>query len=135
MNIYLAACAQPWRDGATIMLGTGMRPGEVFALRWEHIAMNGKAGLLQVTEGKSKAARRVLPMMPIVRAALEIRRAEQGKPAEGWVFPSRSASGHLERDSAKNQHCAALEAILINRRRVKGRNSKRFLPMSCGTPR
>jgi hypothetical protein len=39
-NVYLGACDQPWRDAATILMGTGMRPGEVFALRWENILMN-----------------------------------------------------------------------------------------------
>src|SRR5215467_12240897 len=40
VNAYLAACDQPWRDAATVMLGTGMRPGEVFSLRWEHVLLN-----------------------------------------------------------------------------------------------
>jgi integrase len=49
VNSYLDACPQPWRDAATIMLGTGMRPGEAFALRWETILLNGSGGLLQIT--------------------------------------------------------------------------------------
>jgi len=41
ITAYLAACPQPWRDVATIILGTGMRPGEVFTLRWERVLLNG----------------------------------------------------------------------------------------------
>ncbi len=53
--IYLAACNQPWKDGATIMLGTAMRPGEVLALRWERIIFNDKnSGLIQIAEGSPK---------------------------------------------------------------------------------
>jgi integrase len=128
VETYLAACGQPWRDAATIMLGTAMRPGEVFALRWENIVMNRQAGLLQIVEGKSKAARRVLPMMPRVRAALEARRAAQGKPEKGWVFPSGSAIGHLARDTAKNQHGRALRLIADNHKEGKGPALKPFPP-------
>ena len=32
---YIEHCPQPWRDAAIIIRGTGMRPGEAFALRWE----------------------------------------------------------------------------------------------------
>jgi integrase len=59
---YIENCPQPWHDAAIIIRGTGMRPGEAFALRWENIYLNGTGGLIQVTEGKTKAARRMLPM-------------------------------------------------------------------------
>jgi integrase len=68
---YLKVCEQPWKDCATVMLGTGMRPGEVFALRWESVLLNDDGtGLLQVTKGKSKAARRVLRRAGISKAVL-----------------------------------------------------------------
>lgn len=58
---YLDVCPQPWRDCATIILDEGFRPSEVFALRWSHVFFNDDgAGLIQVVEGKSKAARRIL---------------------------------------------------------------------------
>jgi integrase len=110
------------------MLGTGMRPGEVFALRWENILMNRQTGMLQVVHGKSRAARRLLPMMPIVRDTLEARWQEEGEPAEGWVFPSKAASGHLEGDSAKNQHIRALRQIAEGYKKKKGPELKPFPP-------
>jgi len=53
---YLAACPQPWRDCATIMVEEGMRPGEVFALKWSHLLFDRSGGLIQIVAGKSKAA-------------------------------------------------------------------------------
>jgi integrase len=111
VSIYLTACSQPWRDAATVMLGTGMRPGEVFALRWERVLLNGNNGLIQVAEGKSRAARRVLPMVRAVYDIMSERHASQGHPAEGWVFPSTAKCGHFDGGSAKNQHRAALGAV------------------------
>jgi len=72
---YLAACPQPWRDVATLMLGTGIRPGEGYALRWEHVYLNGDGGMIQIVKGKSKAARRILPMVPAVFEALKAHRS------------------------------------------------------------
>lgn len=106
---YLAACPQPWKDAATIMLGTGMRPGEVFALRWEYIRLGTGEGLLQITDGKSCAAKRSLPLVPAVLNALRSRQQRQGLPTVGWVFPLDTRSGHLESDGlAKDQHALAL---------------------------
>jgi len=112
---YLAACPRPWRDVATIILGTGMRPGEVFTLRWERVLLNGGRGLLQVSEGKSKAAKRILPLVPDVYAVLERRRGEQGNPEEAWDFPSSARDGHLNGDTTKDQHAIALKNSKVAR--------------------
>jgi integrase len=109
--LYLEACAQPWKDAASVMLGTGLRPSEVLSLRWERIHLNGVGGLLQIVEGKSRAARRVLPMVPAVYGALKARWDAQGCPQNGWTFPAESKSGHLDRDTAKTHHARALGAI------------------------
>ncbi len=106
---YIAECPQPWRDVAIIIRGTGMRPGEAFALRWENVYLNGSGGLIQITEGKTKTARRMLPMVPAVYAALKARREAAGNPEEGWLFPSASREGHLNKDTAKDQHKRALD--------------------------
>jgi integrase len=108
---YLAACAQPWKDAATLILGSGLRPGEVYKLQWEHVLLNGHGGLIRVSEGKSKAARRVLPMVPAVYAMMKARHEAQGCPAKGWVFPTGAACGHLEQGTAKTQHGRALKAL------------------------
>lgn len=105
--IYLAECSQPWKDGATIILGTAMRPGEVFSLRWERIEFNERAGgLIQIVDGKSKAARRYLPMMPVVYGVLKSRWEIAGHPESGWVFPSNSECGHIT--TPKTAHATAI---------------------------
>jgi integrase len=108
---YLAECPQPWRDCATLILDEGFRPGEVFALRWPHVLLNDDGtGLIQIVEGKSKAARRVLPMTPRVHALLLARYAAAGKPEDGWIFPKPSnLAEHINDSFTKEQHKKALE--------------------------
>jgi integrase len=109
--IYLDKCPQPWKDAATIMVDEAMRPGEVFVLRWEDVYLGEEgSGLLKVVDGKSKAARRTLPMTPRVHDLLKARYMDQKRPAGGWVFPSGSKEGHLELQTAKRQHATALKA-------------------------
>jgi integrase len=110
MKEYLMACAQPWRDVATIMYCLGLRPSEIYTLRWEQIRLTDQ-GFIQITKGKSKAARRTLPIVPAVHKILASRHRGQAYPLEGWVFTSQSKSGHLEQGSAKNQHLRAVKAV------------------------
>jgi integrase len=106
---YLDACPQPWQDAATVIADEGMRPGEVFVMRWEHVFLGDEeTGLIRVVDGKSKAARRVLPITPRVHRLLRARHEAQGLPAEGWVLVSQSKCGHLEVQTAKRQHAIAL---------------------------
>ncbi len=111
VSIYLDACLRPWKEAATVMLGTGLRPSEVLSLRWERIQLNGVGGLLQIADGKSKAARRMLPMVPAVYAALKALWIAQGSPESGWTYPAEGKSGHLNRDTAKTYHRRALESV------------------------
>jgi len=110
---YIVHCPQPWRDAAIIVRGTGMRPGEVFPLRWENVYLNGNSGLIQITEGKTKAARRMLPMVAAVYGALKTRYVAAGQPEQGWVFPSGSREGHFNKDTAKDQHTKAVVAAKL----------------------
>lgn len=100
---YLKACPQPWRDCATIILDEGFRPGEVFTLRWPHIFFHGDGtGLIQIVAGKSRAARRELPMTPRVYALLRDRHEAEGHPEDAWVFPSSAKCGHFDGNAAKD---------------------------------
>lgn len=89
----------------------GNAPGRSYGLRWEFVLLNDSGGLIQVSEGKSKAARRILPIIPDVYQAMKDRYEAQGKPAAGWVFPSTAKCGHLEQGTAKTQHSAALAKV------------------------
>ncbi len=113
LSSYLVACQQPWKDCASIIAEEGMRPGEVFALQWPHVLLSSDGsdtGVIQIVEGKSKAARRLLPMTPIVHRLLKARHEEQGSPTEGNIFPSASRAGRLSSDGlARLQHLQALK--------------------------
>jgi integrase len=61
-----------------------------------------------VRHGKTAAARRVLPMTPRVRAVLEMRWERAGRPEEGWLWPARTLSGHIDHSSLKKQHIRAV---------------------------
>jgi integrase len=109
LTAYLCACPQPWQDVASIIAEEGMRPGEVFALRWSHILIgDGCARLIRVVDGKSKAARRILPMTPAVQSLLKACHEFQGCPSDGWVFP-RSSNEHMTGEGTKDQHSRALK--------------------------
>jgi integrase len=105
---YLAAASEPLASVAIMLSDTGMRPEECYRLEWEYVTWVGRHGSLLVTHGKTAAARRVLPMTPRVRHILEKRWNAQGKPAEGYVWPAPSKSGHMEPSSLKKQHAKAV---------------------------
>ena len=86
----LAEAKQPLRDVLTIILDSGMRPEEVFQMRWEDITWD--RGMIFIPRGKTPRSRRYIPMSERVIAALDARRSGQ---TEGWVFPSDSVTGHL----------------------------------------
>jgi len=107
---YLAAASSLLADVATVLVDSGMRPEECFRQRWENVTwVNGRFGTLLVTHGKTKAARRVLPMTPRVRAILERRWEAAEKPAEGWIWPAETKSEHVEPSTLKKQHRKALK--------------------------
>ena len=107
---YLDACPQPWKDCATLIVDEGFRPSEVFALQWQHILLHDDgSGLIQIAEGKSRAAKRTLPMTPRVHGILLARWQSARKPVVGFLFPSGGKSGHITQDTTKDQHTKALE--------------------------
>jgi integrase len=106
-EIYLAACPQPLNDIAVLMLETGLRIGEALHLEWADITLapvNGaRFGFLRVREGKSKNARRIIPLTD--RAAAMLRERERSK-SSGFVFANREGKpyvgtsiNHLHRDA------------------------------------
>jgi integrase len=106
---YLAAAPEPLASIASVLVDSGLRPDECFLLRWESITWtNGRYGTLLVTHGKTSAARRVLPLTQRVRAILEGRWVQAGKPTDGWVWTAPTRSSHVESSSLKKQHRKAL---------------------------
>lgn len=109
-RLYLMACSQPLRDVATLMLETGMRPSEVFALQKQDI--NFEAGFLQITRGKTKAARRKIPMLETARAIL----TERCSSSESTYIFAGGRGGKADTPIVKltNSHKAAVERSKVN---------------------
>jgi len=107
---YLAVAPEPLASISSILADTGMRPDELYRLRWENIVFaNGRRGMLLVTHGKTAAARRALPLTPRVRRILEGRYEAVGRPLEGLVWPAPTKSGHADHSTIKKQHIRALK--------------------------
>jgi len=107
---YLASANSLLSEIATVLVDTGLRPEECYRLLWDSITwVNGRNGTLLVTHGKTKAARRVLPMTPRVRHTLETRWNANGRPSEGYIWPALTKSEHIEPSSLKKQHSKALK--------------------------
>jgi len=86
----LAVARQPLRDVLVIMRDMGLRPAEVFRMRWEHVHWDSRLYFNPV--GKSRKARRWVPLSQRVFDVLRLRACNGSE----WVFPSRrAAEGHL----------------------------------------
>ena len=60
---YLAAAPALLNSIAIVLIDTGMRPEECYRLEWDYVTwINGRYGSMLVTHGKTKTARRMLPM-------------------------------------------------------------------------
>jgi integrase len=107
---YLAAASPLLVGVATVLIDSGQRPEECYRQRWENIGWsNGRHGTIRVTHGKTKAARRTLPLTARGRAILEQRWAAAGQPQEGWIWAAATKSGHIEPSTLKKQHRAAIK--------------------------
>jgi integrase len=102
-SAYLDAATPLLRTFATIMLDCGLRPDEVYRLQWEQNYRNER---ILVHTGKTKAARRSIPVTPRVAALLEMQRtASDGL----WIFSAPTKTGHIDQSSVKKQHKRAVK--------------------------
>ena len=102
---YLAACPPLLRDVAVVLLDSGLRLGEALALDWAdvHLEPVGSAryGWIQVKDGKSKNAKRNVPLLERVASLL----AEKKKTATSpWVFPGDSPDRPVLGTSLAHMH-------------------------------
>lgn len=80
-------------DYLRFVLLTGMRRSEAAGLRWDEVDLVGR--VVRLPAERNKAGRWFeLPMSDLVHDILVRRRADGND--HGWVFPARSASGHVE---------------------------------------
>jgi integrase len=117
------------RDVATVLLDCGLRPEECFRLRRENVA----DGTLDVHNGKTKNARRRIPLTPRVKAILEMRLSKASGSA--WIFPAQTKSGHIEPSSLKKQHPKAIAEGARILREETGNETAQITPFELYTLR
>jgi len=101
-SCYLASASLLVRTVVTVMLDCGLRPEEVYRLRWNE---NYRDNRLFIHRGKTSAVRRSITVTPPVAALLDMRACTG---TGQWIFPAPTKSGHIEQSSLKKQHHAAL---------------------------
>ncbi len=104
-QVYMGFAPQPLKDVAILMVGTGLRVSEAVGLEWSDVYLepiNGAGfGYLRVREGKSRNAKRNVPLTAAVRTMLTARKAGGAGP---WVFPVANGTGPLSRSTVSHQH-------------------------------
>lgn len=87
----LEHASQPLRDILVIAMDTGMRPSEIFCMRWEDVLWEAQE--IFIPKSKTDAGRPRVPMSKRMQVGLLKRCAGR---RQGWVFPTRSAEGHIK---------------------------------------
>jgi len=92
---FFAALAEEepiWRDFFLLCLFTGARRGNVAAMRWDDIDIEG--GLWRLPAEETKGAEPIVVVLPepAVRVLQSRQEAAENSP---WVFPAPSAAGHV----------------------------------------
>jgi len=95
-SVYLAACPQPLLDLSVLMLETGLRIGEALHLEWSDVTLqplNGaRFGFIRIREGKSKNAKRIIPLTDRASALLKGRWSTR---TSGTVFGNREGQPYV----------------------------------------
>jgi len=102
-RLYLAACSQPLHDIAVLMLETGMRPDEIYRLKRESV--NLQVGYLANPYGKTKAAKRKLPL---TRRAADLLESRLGSTKGAYLFPAEGDPNE-PMTKANHAHYGALQ--------------------------
>lgn len=102
------------RELVICMLATvcGMRPGEVFGLRWKHIKSDHIEVEQRLYRGKIDSPKtdrsvRIVALSPKLQATIEKWRALSANPGpDAWVFPSETLKTPLAKDNCSRRWIA-----------------------------
>jgi len=94
---------------ARLAILTGMRPGEIFGLRWEHVNGDSAEIVQRVYKGKidspkTRRSVRTAAFTPKVIAEIEAWRQESVDALNGWVFPSERLTTPVSKDNCWRRH-------------------------------
>jgi integrase len=114
-RVYLDAAPQPLHDLSILLLDTGLRVGEAIRLQWRDIRLDlvrgAKFGYLHVREGKSKNAKRNVPLTARVRQMLE---ARSSTSKSDWLFPGDRADRPILVTSLDHMHSSVRMALRLS---------------------
>lgn len=97
LDLALSKIVPHYRPLFTCLAWTGARPNELFALRWKDIDFN--RGEIRINKGrvrgsedlpKTASSSRIVPMLKIVRVALDEMKQERTANLDGYVFTTKS---------------------------------------------
>jgi integrase len=88
------------RDIFIVLRATGARPSEIMSAKWQYVHFDptGAPGASYIfnPKGKTRSARRRIPLLRDSEAIMRLRWEEQGSPSDGWCFPNdRKQAGHI----------------------------------------
>jgi integrase len=111
---YLKIAGQPLHDIAILLLDEGLRRSEALALQWPDISLVPTTGMpfgrLCVRKGKSRNAKRILPMTSRVCAALSVR---QDDAQSIFIFPDSTGSKPFPVRTLEEQHQIARDKLKL----------------------
>ncbi|MEW6472922.1 MAG: tyrosine-type recombinase/integrase [Actinomycetota bacterium] len=105
----LLAAAQDVSYGPlwTLALTTGMREGEILALRWRDVDLD--AGIVHVRHGKTRAARRAVPLTEVARQSLSA--VAGARKPEDLVFSTRNGTPISPRNLLRAWHAFSQQVL------------------------
>jgi integrase len=113
---YLEFAPQPLHDLALLILDGGERVGEPRTAEWANVhlepAPGAKFGYIYIPRGKSRRAKRNVPLTERVRAMLQARLTEQSGKSR-WVFPSEDGAGPVSYSTVRDQHQVLREKLKL----------------------
>ena len=111
-----------------LSLATGMRRGELLALRWENLDLKRQMIHLEGEDTKSSQSRDI-PLNDYITGILRKWNMQHGRPAKGYIF----AGGDTHVVNLKKSYHAVLEAAGIARVTKQGRMTWHSLRHTFGT--
>jgi integrase len=101
---------------ARLAIFTGIRPGEIFGLKWEHVKGDSAEIVQRVYKGKldspkTRRSVRTAAFTPKVIAEIEAWRRVSVDSANGWVFPSERMTTPVSKDNCWRHFEPRLRAV------------------------
>ncbi len=109
-------CTSFLRNALPLLIDTGLRISEACALRWDHVGLEPRSGAtlgwVYVEKGKSKYAKRHVPLTARARGILE---KIKGKSKSKYVFPAKNNNNNeqLSRHWASEQFRVLPDAMKL----------------------